>query len=80
MIKHNTKEYFLKKCVYICIIESLCCLGEINTTSTILQFKKSFKTTKLQKIHCWEFPLWHSENKSVDSIPGLTQWVKDPVL
>ena len=32
-----------------------------------------------------KFPLWRSGNKSknhevVGSIPGLSQWVKDPVL
>ena len=39
------------------------------------------------KENAWEFPLWlsglrtqHSVHKDVDSIPGLTQWVKDPAL
>ena len=38
------------------------------------------------KIESAEFPLWYGGNKStrnhkvVSSIPGLTQWVKDPAL
>ena len=31
MINHNGKEY-MKKNVYICVTESLCCTEEINTT------------------------------------------------
>ena len=47
-------------------------LGETN----ILQLKKNVR----------EFPLWHSGNNPtrnhevVGWIPGLGQWVKDPVL
>ena len=38
----------------------------------------------LQEISTWEFPLWLSRLRALTniqaSIPGLTQWVKDPTL
>ena len=47
-----------------------------------LNFRKQQEKGKIKE----EFPLWHcgnnqtSNHEAVGSNPGLTQWVKDPVL
>ena len=49
VINHNGKEY-LKKNVYMCITESLCCTAELNTTLYIVhQLYFNFKKFKKKR-------------------------------
>ena len=62
---------------YVCIIDSLCCTPETNTTVSQLYSNK--KILGVPVVAQWLTDPT-SNHKVVGSIPGLVQWGKDPVL